>query len=398
MNDLLLVPLGVIKTLIILVVFLLGCISIVLTQLIGLLISKFLNHPQDFVQGWMSITKDHFITLLVGVITFASQNDIHIRITSPDISKEKVSFIKGRLHLSLAPHGLMFANHQIYTDWMFLWWLAQSASLGGFVYIMLKNELENIPLLGFGMSCYEFIFLTRKWDKDRGIMDTQLERIDANARGMGPANGFESPFPKGNDITKSWPYQLIIYPEGTNMSANTRSKTQIYAEKAGKKPFKHVLLPRITGLRYSLLKLQGTLDEVYDITVGYSGVKEDEYGQDIYKLSETFIKGKNPKLVDLHINVLKINEIPLGQLTYDDPEQEQRDIKEFEEWLYQRWSLKDELMDRYFSTGSFIDGNESLQVITTLKTSKMNFLKIFFWLMIVTMVIRGLIKLIRILY
>lgn len=380
--------LGILKTTIVVVVFVLGCLSIVFTQFIGVSLGRITGSP-DFVQGWMAHTKEHFIVLLTAVITFASREDIKIRI-STTLPKERFAFDRGRLKVAMAPNSLVMANHQIYTDWAFLWWLAQCADLGGFVYIILKASLRSIPVLGFGMSCYEFLFLSRKWEKDKIVMGSQLEIIDANARGKGPASGaVRGPdgWLPGVDQGKAWPYQVLMYPEGTNLSANTRGQSEAYAKKVGKHPFKHVLLPKITGLRFTLLKLKDTLDEVYDVTVGYSGVKPEEYGQDVYTLYEAFLMGRNPQCVDFHIRTIKLDEIPMGQLHYDDPEQEKRDIMAFDAWMYDTWKVKDDLMDAYYNKGGF--PTENTTVITSVKASKWKFLQIFTWPLIAGLFFRG---------
>lgn len=376
---------GVAKTTIIVATFILGCLSILYSQLLGLVIGRLTN--TEVLQSWMSHTKENFIVLLVQIITFASNTNIHVRLSSSNLSKDRFGFQHGRLTMVMSPYSLSLANHQIYTDWVYLWWLAQSGSLGGFVYIMLKAELKNIPLLGFGMKCFEFIFLSRKWDSDKVTMGNQLDIIDANARGRGPANGVVlsgDQWPQGKG-SKRWPYQLVIFPEGTNLSDNTRQKTEQYASKVGKPPFKHVLLPKTTGLRFSLLKLQGSLEEVYDYTVGYSGVKPEEYGQDIYTLYETFLKGRNPEMVDIHIRAIPLSSIPLGKLTYEDPEEEKKAIKEFEDWVYEIWETKDQLMDEYYKSGRFIAENT---IETELKTSKFKFMQIFYSPLITIMLIR----------
>lgn len=372
---------GVVKTLAVSAIFIVGVLSILASQTVGILFS-FGN--AELLNAWLSNTKTHFIVLLSTLISFVSKTSVKIRFISPDIPRSKVyTDSKGRLKSTLPPNTVIFANHQIYTDWVFLWWFAYTADLGGFVYIILKDSLRKIPLLGYGMKNYDFIFLSRKWIKDKLTMGTQLARIDANARGKGPASGYTADanghWPKGEDKTRTWPYSLIIFPEGTNISANTRGKTEAYAAKVGKKPFRHVLLPKTTGLRFSLLQLQDSLDEVYDVTVAYSGVKPDEYGQDIYKLENVLLKGENPETVEIHLRTFKINEIPIGKKHYESEQEEVKDAKIFEDWLFARWAEKDELLDHYYKTGSFIGGDDQdLNVVqTTLTTSKLDFVKIF---------------------
>lgn len=352
---------GAVKTGFILLVFLLGCLSIVFSQFIGILFS-FGNN--EFLHAWLANTKASFIILLTTVVTFVSASPINIKITSSDLPSSTFKKENSKLKSILASNSVIIANHQIYIEWAFLWWLTYTSGLAGFVYIMLKDSLKKIPILGYGMKNYDFIFLSRKWINDKDTFDKHLGRVDANGRGLGPASGvvqlIGDQWPKGIRKEKTWPYSLIMFPEGTNLSANTRNKTEIYAKKVNKKPFNNVLLPKTTGLRYSLLKLKDSVEIIYDITIGYSGVKQHEYGQDIYSLSNVFLEGKNPKDVNMFIRTFKINEIPIGNLNYDNEDDEKLAVKEFEDWLFKIWKEKDELLDRFYLTGSFVnEENES---------------------------------------
>lgn len=369
---------GLLKTLLALLVFIAGALSIVFSQTVGILLSYGLG--KEFLETWLSLTKQHFIVLLVTILNLVSKTPIQIRFTSQDrdFIHTRLSQTKGNLSVSLPPNSIMFANHQIYTDWAFLWWFAYTAKMAGFVYIVLKDSLKKIPILGYGMSNYRFIFLSRKWIKDKFTLSHRLAAIDANARGRGDISGV-SPFveddghhtyPDGVNNTSTWPYSMIIFPEGTNMSAVTRAKSEAFAAKSGKTPFRHVLLPRSTGLRFMLLKLQNTVNEIYDITLGYSGVRSTDYGQDIYKLDQVFFNGKNPQKIDFNIRVFKIDEIPIGS-SLDDPEE----AKVFEQWLDKVWAEKDDLMDYYYKHGTFPNAEES--VTTILHVKVWEFLSIF---------------------
>jgi lysocardiolipin and lysophospholipid acyltransferase len=67
------------------------------------------------------------------------------------------------------------------------------------------------------------------------------------------------------------PMWLLIYPEGTNLSANTRKASKKWAEKNNFPDLKRQLLPRSTGLLFCLQELRGTVDWIYDCTVAYEG-------------------------------------------------------------------------------------------------------------------------------
>lgn len=334
-----------------LVVFFLTCFCITFTQLFVL--TFFSMSPAKLKHG-MDLTKEAFISLLITILRVIAPSSV--RITTDSNSIPKGTFYKdlhtGRISSHLSPKSVIIANHQIYTDWVFLWWLSSTAGLAGKVYIMLKKSLESLPIMGFGMRNYKFIFMSRKWELDRLTLHNSLGAIDANSRGVGPVSGNtpvkEDPngeiyweTQKTDRSEENWPYSLILFPEGTNLSPNTRQKSANFAQKIGKNPFENVLLPHVTGLRYSLIQLRPSLDVLYDITIGYSGVKKEEYGEEIYKLSNVIFRGHGPRLVDMYIKAYKLDEIPIDN------------EDEFSNWLYEVWKEKDKLMNAYYAYGSF---------------------------------------------
>lgn len=121
----------------------------------------------------------------------------------------------------------------------------------GYIYIILKESLKYIPLLGLGMQFFSFVFLARKWEQDKSRIQHRLSKL----------------------CKREDPMWLLIFPEGTNASANTRKTSERYAAKLGIEDLKHELLPRSTGLRFILEQMEGTMDWVYDCTVAYGGVR-----------------------------------------------------------------------------------------------------------------------------
>ena len=120
----------------------------------------------------------------------------------------------------------------------------------GYIYIILKESLKNIPILGWGAQFYNFIFLARNWEKDKPQFKRHLRKLN-----------------KPKD-----PMWLLIFPEGTNLAKNTRESSKRWADKNGLKDMKHQLLPRSTGLRFCLQELKETTQWLYDCTIAYEGV------------------------------------------------------------------------------------------------------------------------------
>lgn len=130
----------------------------------------------------------------------------------------------------------------------------------GHIFIMLKDSLRYLPVIGPGMMFFGFIFMARNWGKDKPRMQHRLQNL--NTQHDGPMSG-----PRGLD-----PMWLLIFPEGTNLSKNGRNGSAKWAEKAGLQDLQHALLPRYMGLQFCLQELEKTVDWVYDCTVAYEGV------------------------------------------------------------------------------------------------------------------------------
>lgn len=348
-----------------------GGVSVVASQVVFQAL-----YPRNSVQlqHKYNLTKKAFISLLISILAFVAPSSVRITTDNATIAKGTFYKTHGKIASHLKRRSIIIANHQIYTDWVFLWWLTSTADLAGNIFIILKKSLESLPIFGYGMKNFRFIFVSRKWAQDKITLHNGLGTIDANSRGVGPLAG-QSPLrvdPNGEifwdtnifDESKvCWPYSLILFPEGTNLSSKTRQKSAAFAEKISRQPFENVLLPHITGLRFALLALRPSLEVVYDVTIGYSGVKKEEYGELIYRLPNIFLKGKSPKLVDMHIRAFNVADIPMD------------DEDEFMDWLYKVWKEKDDLMETYYSKGSFdLDPELDQTIVGGFKISPVHFL------------------------
>jgi len=130
----------------------------------------------------------------------------------------------------------------------------------GHIYIILKESLKHIPVVGWGMRFYSFIFMSRKMSTDQPRLAHRLQKLkEVHLGPMSGTSGFD-------------PMWLLLFPEGTNASDNGRRKSAAWAEKQGIKDMEHVLLPRSTGTFFCLNELKGTVDYVYDCTLAYEGV------------------------------------------------------------------------------------------------------------------------------
>ena len=214
---------------------------------------------KDYYYAYMALTKQTFGLLIVTVTQWFCPTTIRIS-GDRSVRGQLLRTKDGRLQTDFPERLVMISNHQIYTDWLYLWWIAYTNQMHGHVYIILKEAMKYIPILGPGMMFYGFIFMARNWTRDKPRLQHRLQKL--KGRHSGPLSGTQS-------LDPMW---LIVYPEGTNLSANTWNGSNKWAEKQGIENLQHQLLPRSTGLQYCLQELKGTMDYVYDCTVAYEGI------------------------------------------------------------------------------------------------------------------------------
>ncbi|EDO19264.1 hypothetical protein Kpol_1036p6 [Vanderwaltozyma polyspora DSM 70294] len=316
----------------------------------------------DTTKTALKRTKKAFIMMLITSLSIIAPATVRITTDNSSIKKGTVKFnpVKGRVVSNLKERSIVVSNHLIYTDWVYIWWLLYTSNLSGSIFFLLKNSLQSLPLLSYIMNNYGFIPLTRNWTIDKLVVEEKLRLINNDAKIIikdqeevhTVQSNQSSITVKSNVSPKSkWPYSVVLYPEGTNMSKRARQKSEEYSRKMGREPFKNVLLPHTTGLRHSITLLQGTLDTVYDITIAYSGVKQDEYGEELYTLKNVFFKGIAPRLTDIYIRSYNISEIPFTN------------EEKFTKWLFDVWEEKEKILETYYETGTFGVPREKVDVI-----------------------------------
>ena len=214
---------------------------------------------RDYYYAYMALTKQSFGLLIITLTQWFSPTTIRVS-GDKSVRGQLMRTKDGRLHTGFPERLVMISNHQLYTDWLYLWWIAYTSKMHGHIYIILKEAMKYIPILGPGMMFYGFIFMARNWARDKPRLKHRLEKL--KSRHGGPMSGTQS-------LDPMW---LMIYPEGTNLSANTRKGSKKWADKQGINDLQHQLLPRSTGLQYCLSELKDTVDYVYDCTVAYEGI------------------------------------------------------------------------------------------------------------------------------
>jgi hypothetical protein len=87
--------------------------------------------------------------------------------------------------------------------------------------------------------------------------------------------------------------------------------------------------------------LDDSVEWLYDLTIGYSGIKTGDYPENIYTMGNIFFFNKQPKEIHVHVRRFLVKDIPV------------HDESAFSQWVYQRWNEKDDMMAHFYKHGRF---------------------------------------------
>lgn len=306
------------------------CHFIHFAQLIGLplwFVSK------DWYRAYIAVTKQYFGILITSITQIFAPTAVRIS-GDKSVAGQLKQSRDGQVRLHFPERIVYIANHQLYTDWLYMWWAAYTNDpvMHGHIYIILKASLKWTPLIGPAMQLYDFIFMARKWSADQANMRKHLQIL--NKRHSGPIA-----VTAGNkQLDPMW---LLIFPEGTNLTANERRKSLEFSEQKGWPDFKHILVPRIKGLQLCLQELKDSVEWLYDCTIAYEGVPKGGYGSEIFTLRSVYFQGRPPKSVNMYWRRYRVADLPLN------------DNAAMFDWLMARWREKDDLMEAFMRDGKF---------------------------------------------
>ncbi|XP_007896497.1 lysocardiolipin acyltransferase 1 [Callorhinchus milii] len=211
--------------------------------------------------------------------------------------------------------SVIIMNHRTRLDWMFLWNCLLRCSYLRKQKICLKDTLKSLPGFGWAMQVAAFIFIRRKWEEDRTHLEAMLRYF----------------------CEIKQPLQLLMFPEGTDLTPFTQFRSHEYAEQSGLSKYEYVLHPRTTGFAFIVDQLRkgANLDAIHDVTVAYP-----------YNFPQTerqLFTGNFPKEIHFHIYRHSVDSLPSSP-------------DGLKAWCQQRWRAKEKLLK------SFYGGQRSFKV------------------------------------
>jgi hypothetical protein len=149
--------------LLVLVSWVMGCcVTTHITQLLGTPLYVF---SRETYYAWMALTKQSFGLLITTITQWFSPTTIRVS-GDKSVRGQLKKTSDGRLEVDFPERLVLIANHQLYSDWLYLWWISYAGRMHGHIYIILKESLKYIPIAGPGMMFFGFIFMARNWVRD----------------------------------------------------------------------------------------------------------------------------------------------------------------------------------------------------------------------------------------
>lgn len=159
--------------------------------------------------------------------------------------------------------NVVISNHLTEYDWLFLSTVLHHFGRFEDICIILKMSLRDIPLLGYGMKFFQFIFLNRKISKDRELIMSGASRLKRKGK-----------------------YDLLLFPEGTYIDKYSHPKSHRWSSEAnveveGKRfDPEEVIIPRTTGFKILRENIRDDMEGILDITM--VGNPHVQYPNDVF--------------------------------------------------------------------------------------------------------------------
>uniref|UniRef100_A0AAV1UXD2 Phospholipid/glycerol acyltransferase domain-containing protein n=1 Tax=Peronospora matthiolae TaxID=2874970 RepID=A0AAV1UXD2_9STRA len=269
-------------------------------------IKRFYRHVTRFIQwAWMGqvvLLLEKLFGLQVRVY-----GDAETKAHESDMSQDRAMWI---------------SNHRTRIDWMLLWSVAWRTCTLHQLRIVLKAPLRKIPIFGWAMQHFIFIFLQRRWEDDVVHLQKLLPFLTSAEPGA----------------------SYLLFPEGTDLSASNVKKSNSFADKNGLPRRQFSLYPRTTGWTFMFPLLCSQLTAVFDITMFYM-----DYATNERPSEQSLLSGRVLRMIYFYIERIDISAV------------RGKSESELAAWLETRFERKEALLKTFYeSDGKLPSGAEPL--------------------------------------
>ena len=167
---------------------------------------------------------------------------------------------------------------------------------------------------GLSMQYMCNIFISRRWERDEQEFKKKLYYYN----------------------TLDLPLQLVLFPEGRDLTVKAKTMSDAYADTNGLERYDYCLHPHARGFLYVMEALRSRrLDAVYDVTIGYPDA--------LAKVEPDFAKGVYmPREIHYYVRHFKAEDLPTNE-------------EELTQWLLDRWREKEKTLELFHAHKRFVE-------------------------------------------
>lgn len=203
---------------------------------------------------------------------------------------------------------ILVSNHQQMPDITAIMALARSKKRLGDLKFFVKDIIKWVPGIGWGMLFLDCLFIKRNWASDAEHIRKTFQKL----------------------VDHRVPIWLVSFVEGTRARLPKIKASQEFARGKGLPLLENLLIPRTKGFAATVQGLRNHITAVYDLTIAY-----EEGVPTLWQ----YIKGSVQRI---HIHVRRF---PVEDLSLLD--------EEIRQWLMDRWTEKDSLLEYFYTHGCF---------------------------------------------
>lgn len=215
--------------------------------------------------------------------------------------------------------GIVIANHRYDIDWLAAWMLSDKMGTLGSDKAMLKSSLRYVPVVGWGWSLCDMIFLSRNWQKDRENLSNAM------------------------DILLTYPTSLILcFFEGTRFTRKKYEASVKFAEEKNLPiKLKHHLVPRTRGFNCMVQRVKEGMKKDPKLDFGIYNFQVALDNDDNSKASLTSVISGTKTTVHIYVEKLDVRKISVDS------------EEATSQYLFDVYKSKDDLHDYFLKNGRF---------------------------------------------
>eukprot|EP00633_Aureoumbra_lagunensis_P007520 CAMPEP_0197309572 /NCGR_PEP_ID=MMETSP0891-20130614/8147_1 /TAXON_ID=44058 ORGANISM="Aureoumbra lagunensis, Strain CCMP1510" /NCGR_SAMPLE_ID=MMETSP0891 /ASSEMBLY_ACC=CAM_ASM_000534 /LENGTH=500 /DNA_ID=CAMNT_0042794705 /DNA_START=158 /DNA_END=1660 /DNA_ORIENTATION=+ len=250
--------------------------------------------------------------------------------------------------------AIVIMNHQLDTDWLYVWEMLRVVKGGAGFKIVLLDDMRSVPILGKVIELAGFVFVRRGNDSTKS-KQSDIKSIKESTKSLA-ATGV--------------PSTLLLFPEGITVNAESVITANAYAVKAQRPSRSLLVVPRAAGLVAALRGFEEAglaLDSdviVYDATMAYAGyggeVPRWELGFDRENDTDLpnvakLVNGRPGTFVRIDATAHRASEILVPNASLSTDQIDPDDRRRAEQWLDNAWGRKQQLLESFAASGDFPD-------------------------------------------